>query len=429
MRRHYSLDCMKQPGHTCPQSKLTDLFKCPKLTDVSQYYADAFNLLDTAASNGAGTNAYGSEASMINKGYSNTTLSNHNKYGTAVTKLAPSAVSGEMGMEPYTTCTESSSFNTANVVGKRGTTCTTGGTNADQVGPQNAPVTVSGYSTTGLTAVPGSTNPPWAPSEIYGRGDKIGSCERACLNNTATSGVILDSLTNFGGNSMFRKFVYETFTSVYSSGNQGYAKCSADIKWKDNTAITNYAIYQNSSAWMTVYSNMATTGAECVSSTHCTYEYSGTNREIPWTAAGGTNPACYQAAAMAAADILFALSYIGSCQYIKTLAKKTAMQEEGACHTLGDGLVYLITAQGLIGVALFITTVVGVMGYRRFDSDNDAANKKPENTPQTQGQYEDAGFSANDDGSKPYDDGVGPQTEMTSPGVQRSRARTHDAWV
>eukprot|EP00657_Telonema_sp_P-1_P012110 TRINITY_DN849_c0_g2_i2.p1 TRINITY_DN849_c0_g2~~TRINITY_DN849_c0_g2_i2.p1 ORF type:complete len:194 (+),score=70.96 TRINITY_DN849_c0_g2_i2:92-673(+) len=38
LSNHYYLDCMKQPGYTCPTAKLTDIFQCPKITSVSSYY-------------------------------------------------------------------------------------------------------------------------------------------------------------------------------------------------------------------------------------------------------------------------------------------------------------------------------------------------------------------------------------------------------
>merc|ERR1719502_373965 len=43
---HYYLDCMKEPGKTCPRAKLTDFFQCPKITKVSDYYKQAWNMLD-----------------------------------------------------------------------------------------------------------------------------------------------------------------------------------------------------------------------------------------------------------------------------------------------------------------------------------------------------------------------------------------------
>eukprot|EP00656_Telonema_subtile_P010329 TRINITY_DN1495_c0_g1_i1.p1 TRINITY_DN1495_c0_g1~~TRINITY_DN1495_c0_g1_i1.p1 ORF type:complete len:725 (+),score=144.10 TRINITY_DN1495_c0_g1_i1:95-2269(+) len=422
LSEHYALDCMKQPGYTCPNAKLTELFQCPKLSTVSQYYADAWNLLDTAASNGAGTNAYGHNAPMINPGYNAYTSA---AYGTRVTPLAPAVSTGvALGMEPYTTCKSGYSFNTANVgsstsgavtapiTGARSALCETGSTNTGQAAPQNTAQTVGSYVTTGLTANAGSTNPIWTASTANG-GETIGTCERACLNASSYyADGVLDSLTNFGGNCMFRKFLYESFTSVYSSGNQGYAACSTDIKWTDITELTDYAIYQNYSSWMATYSAMATSGSECVSSTHCIYE--NANREIPWTTAGGTNPACYQAAAMAVSDIMFALSYIASCYYIKSFAFLTAVQSTGACFDLGDGLVLLVTAQALVGCGFFMLIVVGVMGYRRFDSNNDPSKKAPKEEPM--GLYVDSGFKEED---TPYNEDHAPypvaSTEMEQP--------------
>lgn len=85
---------------------------------------------------------------------------------------------------------------------------------------------------------------------------------------------------------------------------------------------------------------------------------------------------CFQAAAMAAADIMYALSYIASCQYIKSFALLTAVQSSGACFDLGDGLVLLTAAQGLIGTGFFIVTIVGIKGARCFDPENDETRKE-----------------------------------------------------
>merc|ERR1712146_463956 len=74
----------------------------------------------------------------------------------------------------------------------------------------------------------------------------------------------------------------------------------------------------------------------------------------------------------ATADIMYALSYIASCQYIKSFGLLTAVNSDGACFDLGDGLIYLMCAQGLIGAGFFLVTCVGVMGSRRFDSKHHA---------------------------------------------------------
>merc|ERR1712159_466827 len=66
---HYYLDCMKEPGKTCPRAKLTDFFQCPKITKVSTYYANAWNLLDTAGTNGAGSNSSGTTPDLFAKSY------------------------------------------------------------------------------------------------------------------------------------------------------------------------------------------------------------------------------------------------------------------------------------------------------------------------------------------------------------------------
>jgi len=264
----------------------------------------------------------------------------------------------------------------------------------------------------------GSTNPPWAASVDTGRaaGDKIGTCERACLNKTASSGDVLDSLTNFGGNAMYRKFVYETMTSG-KTATQGFASCADKIKWTSNVNIADNGMYQNYSDWMTIYSSMKT-GQECVPTAACTY--TGTENVIPFVLAdaqSGTVPGCYQAAAMASADVMFALSYIASCAYVKSFAYITAVKKGGACFDLGDGLVYLICAQGLVGAAFFMVTVVGIMGYRRFNSDNYAENKK-ESSDATDA-YDDAGVKPDDEA---FDDG----TELSVTGVEPSIAYGND---
>ena len=112
---------MKEPGKTCQRAKLTDffqyltpnpnpnsrpvphryllcihsggdsvvVFRCPKITTVSTYYAQAWNLLDTATGNGAGTNSVGSNVRLLNMWYANT---NQKKVdGTAWTR-APAAL-------------------------------------------------------------------------------------------------------------------------------------------------------------------------------------------------------------------------------------------------------------------------------------------------------------------------------------------------
>lgn len=450
LSEHYALDCMKVPGYTCPKSKLTDLFKCPDISKVSDPYSKAYSILDTATTNGAGSNSIGSTIYGVNKGYkvylnaaavTGTTKWNTASYGDTTkgygSDLAPSVVSNEMGMEPYTTCIVGESFAGA-ITGKRSSTCITGASNTNQVGPQNDAMTTSWpsvFTTTGLTAFPGSVNPPWAAASDTGRtpGDVIGTCARACLNNTASSGIILDSLTNFGGNAMFRKFVYETFTSVYSEGNQGYASCSNRIKWQSNKDIVGDANYQNYTTWMTTYSSMVE-GKTCVPPTGCIY--TGADNIIPFdftdSPPGGTVPGCYQAAAMASADVMFALSYIAGCQYVKSFAYLTAVKSTGACFSLGDGLVYLIMAQGLIGAAFFMVTVVGIMGYRRFDSDNYPENKIGDK--ESDDPYGAAGVDPDEDAN----DQPGVNAEL-KPGIEPSipyagdgpppAANSRDTWV
>jgi hypothetical protein len=413
---HFFLDCMLEPGKTCQRAKLTDMFQCPDITKVSAYYAQAYNLLDTNDGNGAGQNQYGNDQNLINGAYSTST-----ELGTATIK-APAALANagittsydSLGMEPWTTCKSSGySFNDADtyngvssssvtyswttpLAGNRNSLCEDGSTNTNQDAPQNTAQTIGSWTSTGLASASGSTNPPWAESSSIG-GGSIGSCERACLNASATakedgsscttpgSTCILDSLTNYGGNSMFRKFVYESFTSVYSttSTGQGYASCgdgaSSSIAWVDVTAITDYATYQNSSSWMTTYA-AASTSSPCIpynsdasTSRGCAYTTDGSTGyyQIPFTAGSASNPAaCLQGATMAVSDIMYALSYIASCEYIKTFAYQTAVQSSGACFDLGDGLTYLTAAQGLNGVAFFFVTVLGIMGYRRWDTDN-----------------------------------------------------------
>lgn len=478
LSEHYALDCMKEPGKTCTRAKLTDFFQCPDVTTVSEYYQQAYNLLDTNNGNGAGQNQYGNVQQLINGAYATTT-----EIGSASVK-APAAVSAggqnpwnSLAMQPWTTCASGETFNaldassagaaqtwTTPLVGPRSTTCRSGATNTGQVAPQNTPQTVNGVQTNGLVAQTGSVNPPWATSTDTGRttGDSIGSCERACLNSSATaktdgtacttpgSTCILDSLTNYGGNAMFRKFAYESMTTVYSS-DQGYATCgssaSGPIAWKDNTYIPDYATYQNSSSWMPSYSAMKYAdpcipyAATASTSRGCPYTTSSGMWVTPFTAGSNNPAACLQSAALAVTDIMYALSYIASCEYIKSFALLTAVESTGACFNLGDGLVYMIAAQGLVGIAFFVTTVVGVKGYRRFNSDNDAGNKVKSEDEELYNTHD---MNANDD----PDDAYLPYThktpdvytEMTGPGVQpnaappsmnpaSSASRDHDMWV
>lgn len=434
---YYHLDCMKEPGKTCQQDKLTEFFQCPKISTVSTYYAQAYNMVDTDSTNGAGTNQYGADEKMLNGDYGSTNTN------VGVT-IAPAKLDGtnnggtisttydSLAMEPWTTCPAGASTNklyTTGTEGNRRAICLAGGTNTGTAAPQNA----------NLVAVTGSTNPPWGA----GSGNVLGSCDRACLNSSATSGGILDSLTNFGGNSMYRKFVYESFTTAYSSGVQGYATCGASgasskIAWQDNTDITDYALYQNTSNWMSDYSALSSSNP-CVPSSTCPYTTTADGLlQIPYATANPphTNAGCLQAAFMAVADIMYALSYIASCQYLKTFARLTAVQSSGACYDLGDGLVYLITAQGLIGCAFFITTVVGVMGYRRFNSDYDAAKKGESHDEED--LYEQTKTDQLDDPEdqhQPYP--TGSEVPMVQqPGVAPSDSSaghtgssSHDAWV
>merc|ERR1711959_305497 len=160
-----------------------------------------------------------------------------------------------LAMEPWTTCPAGTSTNklyTSGPAGNRRTLCESANANTGTAAPQNNM----------LVAVSGSVNPTWG----------VSSCNRACLNSSATSAQILDSASNFGGNSMYRKFVYESFTTVYSS-TQGYASCgnqgaSSKIAWTTNNAITNPAVYQNYSSWMNTYAAGSSTDP-CVDATQC----------------------------------------------------------------------------------------------------------------------------------------------------------------
>jgi len=184
---------------------------------------------------------------------------------------------------------------------------------------------------------------------------------------TAGSGCVLDSLTNLGGNCMFRKFTYETLTSTYTAGTQGYASCGSDIGWSQNDYINQPQLYQNYSSWMTTYKD------NCVGSSFCPYTTDSAGFQvIPYDGSTDNPAACLQAAALAATDVMFALSYIGSCEYIKSFAYLTAVRSSGACFDLGDGLTYLIGAQGIVGLAYFIVIFVGIWGYRCFESDRNA---------------------------------------------------------
>jgi hypothetical protein len=478
LSEHYNLDCMKEPGKTCSRAKLTDFFQCPKVTTVSGHYDNAWKLLDSASGNGASTsNTYGTADSSLNKMYGQAALGKGNRFVLAPAAIASGSAQcgtggcgqATLGMEPYTTCKSGYSFNSADsqlntyvttpLNGNRATLCETAGTtNTDQSAPQNTAksITINSVSRTtkGLVAKSGSTNPPWAASTtptFAASTYSIGTCERACLNASASSGGILDSLTNFGGNAMYRKFVYESFTSVYTgaenSNEQGYATCGSDasskIAWVDNTYISNYATYQNFSDWMITYSGMSYSDP-CIpqntgsASTGCVYTDQTTYWQIPYTgnhaAAGNDQAACIQAAVMSVSDIMFALSYIASCSYIKAFAKLTAVESTGACFDLGDGLVFLIMAQGLVGIAFFITTVVGVMGYRRFNSDHDAANKKEKHADE-EDVYTASGFKETDEANDDeHLSGPGIETALTTPGVEPNQqagaqSTTHDAWV
>jgi len=338
-------------------------------------------------------------------------------------------------MEPYTTCTGGYSFNAADstldsylttpINGNRNSLCESGTT---------APINAN------LPEKSGSTNPHWAASSANG-GETIGTCERACLNASATSASILDSLSNFGGNCMFRKFVYESFTTVYDAATTtGYATCgdgaSSNIAWETNTYLTSPQIYQNYSGWMASYS-AGSTSDPCVPATFCQMS----NGAIPFTATSvNDKAACYQAATVAVADIMYALSYIASCNYIKTFAKLTAVQSSGACFDLGDGLVYLTAAQGLIGLGFFIVTVVGIMGYRRWQSDNyeenkqdkpdsndeEAASKEKADEQDEQPQHAEPGASTEMNPVSTV--GINPVNEPGGSGVNKPNA-ARDKWV
>lgn len=163
---------------------------------------------------------------------------------------------------------------------------------------------------------------------------------------------------------MFRKFAYETFTSTYIAGTQGYANCGDDLAWSQRDSVVEPQKYQNYSSWMTDYKG------QCVSQNSCAYTTDSDGfKVIPYSSTADNPAACLQAATLAATDIMFSLSYIGSCEYVKTFAHLTAVESGGACFDLGDGLLYLFLAQGLVGFAYFIVVFVGIWGYRCFNSD------------------------------------------------------------
>jgi hypothetical protein len=251
---------------------------------------------------------------------------------------------------------------------------------------------------------------------------------------------------------MFRKFVYESFTTVYTvPTTQGYASCgstgaSSSIAWTDNTNVAEYATYQNYTSWMGSYS-AGNADTPCVTSSQCTYTTDSSGYlVIPWfspnsasTSLSQNKAGCVQAAVMATSDILYALSYIASCEYIKTFALLTAVESSGACFGLGDGLLYLIMSQGLIGVGFFIVTVVGIMGYRRWQYDN-RDDVKPKPGKEDEDIYNDSGIDRNmeapqnDDTTSvpmvynPSAAGGGVKTEQAaSVGVPPVQAR--DKWV
>lgn len=382
LSEYYYLDCMAEPGKTCQQDKLTDLFQCTDISTVADYYTLSWNLIDSAKTNGAGANQYGTLGKMPNFGYGSASTSG----GVAT---APAGIGGtaasHLGFEPYTTCQTTYTYSNAN--GNRWATCASGATNAGIVGPQNSKLTQNVSGTISDCSAAGScANPGW--NEL--------TCAHACLNNsaggsksctkstcsawtsdtmggevcsgtyTAGSGCVLDSLTNLGGNCMFRKFAHETLTSTYTAGTQGYASCGNKIAWRQNNYVNQPELYQNYSTWMTTYSE------QCIDASFCAYETDSAGfKVIPWdgTLSGSNSAACLQAAALAATDIMYALSYIGSCEYVKSFSFFTAVQSGGACFDLGDGLLYLIAAQGMVGFAYFIVVFVGIWGYRCFNSD------------------------------------------------------------
>jgi hypothetical protein len=376
LSEYYYLDCMAEPGKTCQRDKLTELFQCPDITKVGSYYTLAYNLIDSQKENGAGANQYGALGKGINYGYATATAGSKTKAPAGITV---NDANSPLGFEPYSTC--STSYPYSDVAGNRSSTCVTGSTNTGINGPQNTGLTTNASST--------GTNPGWDST----------TCAHACLNNSALgtgptsttcvkstcsawssaaggyycsgtytdgSGCILDSLTNLGGNCMFRKFAYETLTSTYSS-TQGYASCGSSIAWKQNDYVNEPQKYQNFSSWMIDYSD------QCIADNYCSYttttEGGTTYKVIPFDSSTDNPAACLQAAGLAAVDIMYALSYIGSCEYIKKFALLTAVESSGACFDLGDGLLYLFAAQGLIGFAYFIVVFVGIWGYRCFNDE------------------------------------------------------------
>jgi len=437
LSNYYYKDCMLEPGRTCQKDQLTELFQCPDITTVGPYYANAYNLLDTATSNGAGTNAYGVALTSINLGYDNSVASGgHSKAPAGI------AVSGNLGFEPYTTCSPTGNNGGNNLYqgatdGNRMATCRSGDTNTGTTGPINSK----------LTTITGSagTNPGW--SDI--------TCAHACINNTAeghpgctptscaatnaqgyctsiTEGdCIMDGLTNLGGNLMFRKFVYETATSTYdAAASQGYATCADDIKWKQNEYVVDAQKYQNYSSWMTESRPL------CVPTTYCPQTLNDGYSVIEYDATSLTNKAaCLQAAAMAATDIMYALSYIGSCEYVKKFSLEMAVQSSGACFTLGDGLLYLFLAQGFIGIAYFIVVFVGISGYRCFNNEKYEENTTgpcDEDTEEVLNEkdheeHNSVGVAMTAEGGSQAPAGGGPGNAEPFP--TDPKASVHDEWV
>jgi len=389
---YYNLDCMVEPGKTCQQDKLTELFQCTDITTVSDYYTMAWNLIDSAEENGAGKNQYGTLGKMPNNGYKAATTSWANSAGVdnAIAPAGIGAAGTAFGMEPYTTCATGYTYSDVN--GNRATTCASGATNTGIVGPQNLKLTTNQTVCPDVNGATDPTcgNPGWtamtcAHACLNNSASGSASCTKTtcdgtfqsdgmggttCLNSggqpatfTAGSGCVLDSMTNLGGNLMFRKFAYEMMTSTYVAGTQGYATCGEEIGWSQREGVVEPQKYQNYSSWMTTYNG------QCVSANACQYTQSDGFSVIPYDATTNNPAACLQAAVLAATDIMYALSYIGSCEYVKTFALLTAVQSGGACFDLGDGLLFLFLAQGLVGFAYFIVVFVGIWGYRCFNSD------------------------------------------------------------
>jgi len=105
LSEYYYKDCMLEPGKSCQRDPLTELFQCPDITTVSEYYNSAYNLLDTSSSNGAGTNAYGVAITGINLAYD--TAVNSGGHSKAPAGLP---VTDKLGFEPYTTCSPDGNF-------------------------------------------------------------------------------------------------------------------------------------------------------------------------------------------------------------------------------------------------------------------------------------------------------------------------------